>query len=99
MEAQENDNLIFFCGAGVSCPAGLPLFEGLVDEVYQELVATPSKQEQNAINRCLYDTALELLERRSYSENPVLCSNRTKLNLVAKRIALFLIFSGRPVSH
>lgn len=81
LEAQENDNLIFFCGAGISYPAGLPLFKGLVDEVYQELVATPSKQEQNAMNQWRYDTALELLEQRFYSED------RINKHLVRKAIA------------
>jgi hypothetical protein len=38
LEAQENDNLILFCGAGISYPAGLPLFKGLVDDVYQILL-------------------------------------------------------------
>ncbi|MGZ8236442.1 MAG: SIR2 family protein [Methylobacter sp.] len=81
MEAQENDNLIFFCGAGISYPAGLPLFKGLVDDVYQELATPPSAQEQNALNQWHYDTALELLERRFHSEN------RADKHLVRKAIA------------
>ena len=28
--------VIFFCGAGVSAPAGLPMFRGLVDQVWDE---------------------------------------------------------------
>lgn len=69
LEAQENDNLILFCGAGISYPDGLPLFKGLVDGVYQDLTAEPSQQEQQAIKQWRYDTALELLEKRYYSEN------------------------------
>ena len=35
--AQEKGNIIFVCGAGVSRPAGLPLFRDLVERVYQQL--------------------------------------------------------------
>ena len=71
MEAQENDNLVLFCGAGISYPAGLPLFKGLVDDVYQELAAQPTEQEQNALNQRRYDIALELLEQRFHSKSRV----------------------------
>jgi hypothetical protein len=81
LEAQENDNLILFCGAGISYPAGLPLFKGLVDDVYQGLATTPSQQEQSAIDHWRYDTALELLERRFHSEK------RIEKYLVRKAIA------------
>ncbi|MGZ8153077.1 MAG: SIR2 family protein [Methylovulum sp.] len=81
MEAQENDNLVFFCGAGISYPAGLPLFKGLVDEVYQELATVPTEQEQTALNQWRYDTALELLERRFHSED------RVDKHIVRKAIA------------
>ncbi|WP_131655588.1 hypothetical protein [Methylocucumis oryzae] len=46
IEAQENDNLLFFCGAGISYPAGLPLFAGLVEKVYEELATDPSEPEK-----------------------------------------------------
>ena len=81
LEAQENDNLILFCGAGISYPAGLPLFGGLVNEVYDELATTPTNQEENAIKQWRYDTALELLERRFHAEN------RADKHLVRKAIA------------
>jgi hypothetical protein len=35
--AQEKGQTIFVCGAGVSRGAGLPLFRGLVEGVYQRL--------------------------------------------------------------
>jgi NAD-dependent SIR2 family protein deacetylase len=34
---QEKGETIFVCGAGVSRGAGLPLFRGLVDRIYNEL--------------------------------------------------------------
>lgn len=33
----EDDDLVFFCGAGVSMGEGLPSFEGLVENVYESL--------------------------------------------------------------
>ena len=39
LQAQEDGRTVFFCGAGISYPAGLPGFQGLVDKVY-ELVGT-----------------------------------------------------------
>jgi len=88
LEAQENDNLILFCGAGISYPDGLPLFNGLVDDVYEELSAEPSQQEQQAIKQWRYDTALELLEKRYYSES------RKENHLVRNAIVSRLTFKN-----
>lgn len=35
--AHEEGRVIFFCGAGISYPAGLPDFKGLVEKLYKEL--------------------------------------------------------------
>lgn len=69
LQAQEDGKLVFFCGAGISYPAGLPLFKGLVDGVYEELATDPTPQEKQAIEQWRYDTALELLERRYHANN------------------------------
>ncbi len=37
LQALEDGKLVFFCGAGVSYPAGLPSFRGLVEQVYARL--------------------------------------------------------------
>lgn len=81
LQAQENDSLILFCGAGISYPAGLPLFKGLVKEVYEELTTEPEPQEEQAIKQWRYDTALELLENRFYE------ANRAEKYAVRKAIA------------
>ena len=39
LQAHEEGRVVFFCGAGISYPAGLPGFKGLVDEIYR-LVGT-----------------------------------------------------------
>ena len=64
LNAQENDKLIFFCGAGISYPAGLPGFRELVIETYERLRDAPDTLETEAINNNLFDRALDLLERR-----------------------------------
>ena len=39
LQAHEEDRVVFFCGAGISYPAGLPGYKRLVDEIYR-LVGT-----------------------------------------------------------
>lgn len=62
LQAHEDGRVVFFCGAGISYPARLPGFEGLVAKVYQTLAATPSAVQQAAIKAKQFDTALGLLE-------------------------------------
>ncbi|MFC1682733.1 SIR2 family protein [Candidatus Zixiibacteriota bacterium] len=64
IEAQESGNLVFFCGAGVSYPAGLPGFADLVENVYVNLAREKTELEAKAIKAKLYDRALWLLEAR-----------------------------------
>ena len=64
LNAQEKDRLIFFCGAGISRPAGLPGFGKLVTKTYKRLRDVPNNLEKEAIDKNLYDRALDLLERR-----------------------------------
>lgn len=51
-----------FCGAGISYPAGLPGFGGLVKAIYRELGVSPNTIQQTAIKRGQFDTAIGLLE-------------------------------------
>lgn len=64
LEAHEDGRVVFFCGAGISYPAGLPGFGGLVDAVYGILGTTRDAIEQQAFDRGQYDATLDLLERR-----------------------------------
>jgi len=64
LQAHEEGRVVFFCGAGISRPAGLPGFEGLVDKIYKLNGTMPSDIEQEAIAREQFDVALDLLERR-----------------------------------
>lgn len=66
LQAHEEGNVVFFCGAGISYPAGLPDFKGLVDKIYEHAHTTPSESaiEQQAYDKSQYDVTLNLLEHR-----------------------------------
>ena len=56
------DQVVFFCGAGISCPAGLPLFGSLVNRVYRKLRVQRDAVQHAAFRAKRLDTALGLLE-------------------------------------
>jgi hypothetical protein len=64
LQAHEDGRLVYFCGAGISYPAGLPGFQGLVDEIYRRSGTVPNDIERAALDRGHYDATLDLLERR-----------------------------------
>lgn len=64
LRAHEEGRVVFFCGAGISYPAGLPSFKGLVKRIYFRLHTTRTKIEQDAYRRDKFDAVLDLLERR-----------------------------------
>lgn len=66
LQAHEEGRVVFFCGAGISYPAGLPGFAGLVKKIYQlnGTDISDSDIETEAFNRGQFDATLDLLERR-----------------------------------
>jgi hypothetical protein len=64
LQAHEEGRVVFFCGAGISYPAGLPGFKGLVEQIYRLTGTTLSAIEQEAFGRGQFDATLDLLERR-----------------------------------
>ncbi len=62
LQAHEDGRVVFFCGAGISYPAGLPGFSGLVRDLYSDLGQEPTAVQQAAIDEGRYDTAIGLLE-------------------------------------
>lgn len=42
LQAHEDGRVVFFCGAGISYPARLPGFAGLVEKVYETLATAPN---------------------------------------------------------
>ena len=64
LQALEDDKLVFFCGAGVSKPAGLPLFGELVSAIYEGVHEEMTALEKKAFQNGEHDRVLTLLERR-----------------------------------
>ncbi|MGO9374345.1 MAG: anti-phage defense-associated sirtuin Dsr1 [Syntrophobacteraceae bacterium] len=64
LQAHEEGRAVFFCGAGISYPAGLPGFKGLVDGIYHLVGTTRNPIEHDAYSRNQFDATLDLLERR-----------------------------------
>ncbi|MCL1060340.1 SIR2 family protein [Shewanella gelidimarina] len=64
LQSHEEGRVVFFCGAGISYPAGLPGFKGLVDSIYQDLGTSRYPIEEKAYTDEKYDATLDLLERR-----------------------------------
>ena len=64
LQAHEEGRLVFFCGAGISMPAGLPDFRRLVTEICGRIGTHLRGLEENAFDDGHYDRALMLLERR-----------------------------------
>lgn len=64
LQAHEEGRVVFFCGAGISYPAGLPGFKGMVEEIYKLRSTIRSESEDAAFEREQFDSVLDLLERR-----------------------------------
>jgi hypothetical protein len=64
LQAHEDGRVVFFCGAGISYPAGLPGFEGLVERIYESVDTSFSDIERQAFDKKQFDAMLDLLERR-----------------------------------
>jgi hypothetical protein len=62
LQAHEEGRVVFFCGAGISYPAGLPGFSGLVERLFDALGVTPDGIQIAAIKAKQFDTAIGLLE-------------------------------------
>ena len=63
LQAHEEGRVVFFCGAGVSYPAGLPGFARLTKQIYADLHVVPNTVQQAAFKAKQYDKAIDLLER------------------------------------
>lgn len=103
LQAHEDGRVVFFCGAGISYPAQLPGFSGLVNRLYQVLSVTPSPVQQSAIKAGQFDTAIGLLEtdvvggretaRRSLAT--ILTPDLTAPNATATHEALLTLAQNR----
>ena len=64
LQAHEEGRVVFFCGAGISYPAGLPSFKNLVDRIYEVVGTEKTEAEESAFRKGSYDGTLGLLEKR-----------------------------------
>lgn len=60
IQAHEDEKVVFFCGAGISCQAGLPTFEKLVNEIYDKSRVERTSEEKELS----LDTQLNLLAQK-----------------------------------
>ncbi len=64
LQAHEEGRVVFFCGAGVSRPAGLPDFGGLVQSLFQQAGEPADGAESDLIGQSQFDRAIGRYERR-----------------------------------
>ena len=81
LEAHEDGDVVFFCGAGISYPAGLPGFKGLVKGLYARLAVKPDAGQQAAMDAEQFDTAVALLEEKYVGKREQV---RTELSKILK---------------
>jgi len=103
LQAHEDGRVVFFCGAGISYPARLPGFAGLVKKLYDALSVTSNPVQQSAIKAGQFDTAIGLLEsevvggretvRRSMAA--ILTPDLTAQNATATHEALLTLARNR----
>lgn len=60
--AHEEGRVVFFCGSGISIPAGLPDFRGLVNGLYEDLGVQKGAIHKAAFKAGRFDEAIGLLE-------------------------------------
>ena len=48
LQAHEDGRVVFFCGAGISYPAGLPGFAELTEQIYTDLNVVPDAVQRAA---------------------------------------------------
>lgn len=79
LQAHEDGDVVFFCGAGVSYPLGLPGFKGLLESVRVELGDNPNTDEKRIIVKERWDAAFEYLEQKIRNKNAIIDAIRKVL--------------------
>lgn len=77
LQAHEEGRVVFFCGAGISYPAGLKGFDWLVDEIYRLCGTGRKRLEEKAFKNKQFDTTLNLLEDRLPGGRPGLAMRKS----------------------
>jgi hypothetical protein len=79
LQAHEDGHVVFFCGAGISFPAGLPGFRGLVEKLFDEVGEIQNDIEKTAFKRDQYDSVIGLLEQRIAGGRPTVRKHLGKI--------------------
>ena len=103
LQAHEDGRVVFFCGAGISKPAGLPGFRKLVKKIYKSLRQRKNDAEREAFKKGEFDAVIELLEARILDGRDrvrsevtaILTPDLTKSNATATHEALLKLGPGR----
>lgn len=64
LQAHEDGRVVFFCGAGISCPAGLPSFGELVERLHALVGEPPDSVEKELMAKHQFDAAIGRYEQR-----------------------------------
>ena len=64
LQRHEEGRVLFFCGAGISCPAGLPLFRPLIQGLAEAFGEPLDASEEQCKNKGHLDQALGKFEQR-----------------------------------
>jgi len=64
IHAHEEGRVVFFCGAGISVPAGLPNYSDLVSQLFDAFPTPKSSMQNKALKAKRYDSAIAILEKR-----------------------------------
>lgn len=64
LQVHEEGRVVFFCGAGISCPAGLPTFRELVEKLFESVGEPPDEAEKAMLIKGEWDRALGHYENR-----------------------------------
>ena len=93
LQEHEEGRVVFFCGAGISFPAHLPDFKGLVKYLYNKLGILPNTIQKSAIRSGQYDRAIGLLEAG------VVGGRKTVRKEVEQRLTPNLVSSKETATH
>ena len=64
LQAHEDGHVVFFCGAGISYPAGLPGFADLVKQIFEAIGEPKDAEMRAAFKDKKFDIAIDLLEKK-----------------------------------
>lgn len=64
LQSHEEGRVVFFCGSGISIPAGLPGFKELVTKISEKIREPLNDQEKKLHEKEQYDRVIELYEQR-----------------------------------